>query len=76
MMRPATRVKPVFTSTGTRITRPAANADMPRAPSKYRGSSTDSENMSIMATTTSTVAGQKRMLFIGVISISGKAQRV
>mgnify|MGYP007061903247 CR=1 FL=1 len=75
MMRPPSSVEPAFASTGTRITRPAANAVMPAAPSKYNGSSTLIENMLIMAMVTRMSAGQNERFFIGARSISGCAHR-
>ena len=75
MMRPPSSVAPAFASTGTRITRPAAKAVMPAAPSKYSGSSTLIENMLIIAMVTRMIAGQNARFFIGAKSMSGCAHR-
>ena len=71
MTRPAASVQPAFTNTGTRMRTPGMKAVMPIAPSKYSGSSTLSENVVIIATTTSSTAGQNRTLLMGAMSMRG-----
>ena len=75
MMRPPKSVVPAFASTGTSISKPAANAVRPVPPSRYSGSSTLMLKLPIMAMVVSTTDGQNARLFMGVRSMSGCSQR-
>lgn len=65
MMRPPRSVVPAFASTGTSISRPAANAVRPVPPSRYSGSSTLMLKLPIMAMVVSTSRRPERAAFHG-----------